>query len=160
MQTTDCLLFLISTVRADFLDHIEQLSQLSRLFNKRSKRYLLPLTHSNSAGRHTRQRLTRDEAIQAVGNNNDCLGARVLKMLSGERPDNQPSDAHSGSLRLATTRGRGETAYVDLIHETLLRRRTPDNIAGTTPQPYWPAPHDFVEVDRDGNGLRQQLANK
>jgi hypothetical protein len=260
LQDADCPLFLVSTVRADFIDRIEQLPRLSALFNTHCKRYLLPtispqglreaielparlagldvteittamlsdagdepgtlplvenallqlwqqrqgdklsgnvyrdrgglagmlsadadallervdrtvpkgkaaalelllaLTRFNSGGRHTRQRLMRDEAIQAAGNGNDRLGERVLQMLSGERPDDSPSDAHGGSLRLITTSKEGEAAYVDLIHETLLRRRTPGNFAGATPQPYWPTLYKFVEDNRDRPVLREQLA--
>lgn len=42
LQDADCPLFVVSTVRVDFLDRMEQLPQLSRLFNARCKRYLLP----------------------------------------------------------------------------------------------------------------------
>lgn len=42
LRDADCPLFVVSTVRADFLDRMEQLPQPSRLFNERCKRYLLP----------------------------------------------------------------------------------------------------------------------
>ncbi len=41
LQDKDCPLFLISTVRIDFLEGFEQLPKLSRLYNRYCKRYLL-----------------------------------------------------------------------------------------------------------------------
>jgi formylglycine-generating enzyme required for sulfatase activity len=79
-------------------------------------------------------------------------------MLSGQRPDDQPSDTNAGSLRLVTTGIEGDTPYVDLIHETLLRSRGNGNTAGTPPVPYWPTLHAYIETNRDRDVLRQQLA--
>ena len=43
LADADCPLFVISTVRADFLDRIELLPRLAALYNQRCKRYLLPI---------------------------------------------------------------------------------------------------------------------
>ncbi|HND35729.1 MAG TPA: SUMF1/EgtB/PvdO family nonheme iron enzyme, partial [Nitrosomonas sp.] len=42
LQDTNCPLFLISTVRADFLDRFEDLQHLQALYNSHCKRYFLP----------------------------------------------------------------------------------------------------------------------
>ena len=121
---------------------------------------LLALTRINTGGRHTRQRITRDEAVQVAGNGRDEVGERVLQMLSGQRPDDLPSDAHTGSLRLVTTSAEGEgksqVVHVELIHETLLRARGQGSAAA--PVPYWPTLYHYIEANRDRDVLRQQLA--
>ena len=43
LQDPDCPLFLISTIRADFLDRFEQLPRLQSIYNSHCKRYFLPL---------------------------------------------------------------------------------------------------------------------
>jgi formylglycine-generating enzyme required for sulfatase activity len=261
----DCPLFVLSTVRADFLDRIDQLPRLSALSNQRCKRYLLPtitpeglreaielparlagldvsevttvmleeakeepgalplvenallelwrqrsdgklsgavyrqrnglagmlsqgadallarieaampragragalelllaLTRFSAGGRHTRQRLTRDEAVLEAGKGSVQLGERVLNMLAGERSADQPGDTHAGSLRLITISSEGEgqdkVVWVDLIHETLLRARRHGKVAGSAPEPYWPTLHHYIEANRDRPLLRQQLA--
>ena len=42
LQDTNCPLFLISTVRADFLDRFEYLPNLQKIYNRYCKRYFLP----------------------------------------------------------------------------------------------------------------------
>jgi hypothetical protein len=42
LQDAECPLFLISTVRADFLDRFEQLPRLQAIYNSHCKRYFLP----------------------------------------------------------------------------------------------------------------------
>ena len=116
---------------------------------------LFALTKINRGSRHTRQRITRAEAVQAAGNGNAALGEQVLQMLIGQRADEVPSDADTGSVRLVTASVEGDTAYVDLIHETLLRARGASG-AGTL-APFWPTLHAYIEANRDRDVLRQQL---
>jgi len=42
LQDPDCPLFVVSTVRVDFLEQIDKLPELSAIYNSRCKRYLLP----------------------------------------------------------------------------------------------------------------------
>ncbi|PUB76305.1 MAG: hypothetical protein DBP03_04910 [gamma proteobacterium symbiont of Ctena orbiculata] len=121
---------------------------------------LLSLTRINDEGRHTRQRLTREEAVVVAGAGNREIGERVVRLLSGERPDNAPSEAANGALRLITisteeTAG-ATTDYVDLIHETLIRPRKRDEQTGKRIG-YWPTLYDYIEKNRDRSLRRQQL---
>jgi hypothetical protein len=260
LRDPECPLFMISTVRSDFLDRIEQLACLSEMYNSHCERYLLPLitqdglreaiemparlagldvsevtaaivadardeagalplvenalrllwnerqgnrlsgrvfeergklagmlrtgadalldsveralpgqgrkaalelllalTRVNPDGRHTRQRITREEAVLAAGGGRDDDGERALRMLSGERRTDMPSQAPADVLRLVSA-GRereADVAYVDLIHETLIRSR--GRSTDGKPMPYWPALYDFIEKNRDRDVLRQQL---
>jgi len=43
---------------------------------------LLRLTRIDTEGRHTRQRITREEAV--AGNGKDAVGERVVQLLSGD----------------------------------------------------------------------------
>lgn len=122
---------------------------------------LLRLTRIGDDGRHTRQRISRDEAVAVAGNGRDALGERVVRMLSGERPADQPGRAPAGVLRLVTTSSEespagGERRSVDLIHETLIRARSRDPVTGR-PVGYWPALYEYIEANRDRDLLRQQL---
>ena len=261
LQDPECPLFVISTIRADFLDRIDQLPALKALYNARCKRYLLSTISSDGLrdaielparlagldvsqvvaamreqaadepgalplvenallqlwqqrtngklsgeqfhdrgglvgmlssgadallahidrvvpkgkaaalelmlalssyqrdGRHTRRRITYADAIQAAGNGNDFLGAKVLGMLAGDRSDEMSSEVDGGSLRLVTTSvektATGDVVYVDLIHETLLRMRGRNN-AGTG-EPYWPVLFQFIEANKDRDRLRDRL---
>ncbi|MEW8438518.1 MAG: SUMF1/EgtB/PvdO family nonheme iron enzyme [Candidatus Thiodiazotropha taylori] len=121
---------------------------------------LLSLTRINDEGRHTRQRLTREEAVLVAGVGKREIGERVVQLLSGERPDNAPSEAANGALRLITisteeTAGR-KTHSVDLIHETLIRPRKQDEQSGKRIG-YWPTLYDYIEKNRDRSLHRQQL---
>jgi formylglycine-generating enzyme required for sulfatase activity len=260
LSDPDCPLFLISTVRADFLDRFDQLPRLEALYNDRCKRYFLPaitpaglreaielpaklagidvsevttamlaeardepgalplvenallqlwhaprpqklegtefhargglagmlsssadqllssiereipkgrlaalelllrLTHISSDGRHTRQRVSRAEAVQAAGNGDDALGERVLNLLSGGRVGGRPDD-EVRPIRLVTTGVEGEQPYVDLIHETLVRTRLRTAESGTPlTEPYWPTLHAYIRANRNRDIARQQLA--
>ena len=117
---------------------------------------LLRLTRINDEGRHTRQRVTRQEAVMVAGHGNDSIGERVVRMLSGERALDAPSTAHNGALRLITTSTEQDVPYVDLIHETLIRARTKDEKTGRLIG-YWPTLYDFIEKNRDRAIHRQQL---
>lgn len=262
LQDPECPLFLISTVRADFLDRFEQLPRLQAIYNSRCKRFLLPtisrqglrevieqparladldvrevtalmledardelgalplvenalytlwqsregnrlsgdeyrrqngiagmlsaqadallaridqavpngrqaalelllrLTRINDEGRHTRQRITREEAAMVAGDDNAERGERIVQRLSGERALDGRSAQHGGALRLITTstekKQDAEARYVDLIHETLIRARGRDEKTGK-PVGYWPALYDYVEKNRDRDLHRQQL---
>ena len=114
---------------------------------------LLRLTRSNDEGRHTRQRITRAEAVLAAG---EGVGEQVLRMLSGERSLDAPSAGHYGALRLITINQEQDQQYVDLIHETLIRARGKDEKSGKRIG-YWPTLYDYVENNRDRDLHRQQL---
>ena len=261
LADADCPLFVVSTVRADFLDRIELLPRLSALYNQRCKRYLLPtitpeglrevielparragldanevtaamlaeardepgalplvenallqlwqkrkggklsgaefyargglagmlsasadallarierdlkpagrtgalelllrLTRINADGRHSRQRVGRAEAAQVAGLGDAVRGEQVLLRLSGQRPDDVPSAAHAGSLRLVTSGIEGGESYVDLIHETLVRPRSAAAAPGQPMQGHWPTLYQYIDANRDRDVLRQQLA--
>jgi len=258
LQDTECPLFLISTVRADFLDRFEYLPNLQAIYNRQCKRYFLPLiseqglreiieqparlagldvseittamlddakdeigalplvenalsvlwqqrknhrlsgddyrqqggiagmlssqadallqridqavpkgkqaalelllrlTRINDQGRHTRQRITREEGVFTAGNGNDSSGEQIVRMLSGERPTDILSSGHSSVSRLITLNQEQGKQYVDLIHETLIRARSRD------PQTrkwlgYWPTLYDYIEKNRNRDIYRQQL---
>ncbi|RDE52181.1 MAG: TIR domain-containing protein [Candidatus Accumulibacter meliphilus] len=262
LQDAECPLFLISTVRADFLDHFEQLPRLQKIYNSYCKRYFLPaisehglrevieqparfagldvsevstaiiedardeigalplvenalftlwqqregqpflsgeryrqlkgiagmlstqadellrridgqvsggqqralelllsLTRINDEGRHTRQRIAREEALMIAGDGKPAVGERVLQLLSGERRADAPAQTLTGALRLITISEESredKRLYVDLIHETLIRARGKDEQTGKTVG-YWPTLYDYIETNRDRDMLRQQL---
>jgi formylglycine-generating enzyme required for sulfatase activity len=117
---------------------------------------LLRLTRINDEGRHTRQRITRQEAVMIAGDGNEAGGERVVQLLSGERTLDGRSTQHAGALRLITTHGEQGEQYVDLIHETLIRARGKDEKTGKLIG-YWPTLYDYVEKNRDRDIHRQQL---
>ena len=114
---------------------------------------LLRLTRSSDEGRHTRQRITRAEAVMAAG---DGVGEQVVRLLSGERSLDAPSASHHGALRLITINQEQQQQYVDLIHETLIRARGKDEKSGKRIG-YWPTLYDYIENNRDRDIHRQQL---
>ena len=250
LQDPECPLFLISTVRADFLDRFEQLPRLQAIYNSHCKRYFLPaisehglrevieqparlagldmsevtaailadardeigalplvenalfilwqhrednrlsgeryrqqngiagilsaqadvlleqidrtvpkgrraaldlllrLTRINDEGRHSRQRISREEAVDAAGDGKEDVGECVVQLLSGERQSNVPGATHNGALRLITTSTEQSQPYVDLIHETLIRARGKDEKSGKR-FGYWPTLYDYIEKNRD-----------
>jgi hypothetical protein len=117
---------------------------------------LLWLTRINDEGRHTRQRIPRDQAARIAGDGKAAAGERVLQLLSGERRADVPRQRHAGSLRLITISTEQEQQYVDLIHETLIRARGKDEQTGKAIG-YWPTLYDYIEKNRDRDMLRQQL---
>ncbi|MCB1629686.1 MAG: formylglycine-generating enzyme family protein, partial [Xanthomonadales bacterium] len=113
---------------------------------------LLRLTRINDQGRHTRRRISREEAVTVAGAGRDKVGERIVQLLSGERRADAPGG--SGVQRLVTVTAEQE---LDLIHETLIRTRGKDTQTGK-PLGYWPALHDYIEANRDRDLQRQQLA--
>lgn len=259
LQDSDCPLFLINTVRADFLDRFEFLPCLQQLYNDQCKRYFLPLitenglreiieqpaflaqldvseitttllndakdelgalplvenaltllwekrqqqrlsgttyreagglagmlktqadallaqidktipkgkeaalellfalTRINDEGRHTRQRLTREEAIYSAGNGNADQGEKIVQMLSGgERSTQALATEHRSVLRLLSISQEQDKHYVDLIHETLVRARSKDQHTGKWIG-YWPTLYDYIEKNQNRDIYRQQL---
>ncbi|HBV20310.1 MAG TPA: hypothetical protein DEF07_01150, partial [Nitrosomonas sp.] len=118
---------------------------------------LLRLTRINDQGRHTRQRITLDEAISVAGNGDDATGERVIEMLSGQRDINMLNTEHQSVLRLITLNTESGQHYADLIHETLIRARNKEESTGKHTG-YWPALFDYIENNRDRDIYRQQLA--
>ncbi|SER74380.1 Formylglycine-generating enzyme, required for sulfatase activity, contains SUMF1/FGE domain [Nitrosomonas sp. Nm51] len=260
LQDTNCPLFLVSTVRADFLDRFEYLPNLQAIYNRQCKRYFLPtisikglrevieqparlagldvqevsaailkdaeneigalplvenaltllyqhqqqpnklsgdyyrqlggiagmlseaadrllaridravpkgklaalelllrLTRINGQGRHTRQRITLDEAIFVAGNGDDASGKRIIEMLSGQRDIDKLETKYQNVLRLITLNTESGQHYVDLIHETLIRAHSKDEYTSKQTG-YWPALFDYIENNRDRDIYRQQLA--
>ncbi|MBN8515426.1 SUMF1/EgtB/PvdO family nonheme iron enzyme [Accumulibacter sp.] len=117
---------------------------------------LLSLTRINDGGRHTRQRIPREEAVMIAGDGKPEVGERVLQLLSGERRADAPAQAHAGALRLVTISDEQQRHYVDLIHETLIRARRKDEQTGKAVG-YWPTLYDYIEKNRDREVFRQQL---
>jgi hypothetical protein len=117
---------------------------------------LLRLTRINDEGRHTRQRIAREEALMIAGDGKPEVGERVLQLLSGERRADAPAQATTGALRLITISTEQQRQYVDLIHETLIRARGRDERTGKGIG-YWPTLYDYIENNRDRDMLRQQL---
>ncbi|KFB74502.1 MAG: putative protein containing caspase domain protein [Candidatus Accumulibacter phosphatis] len=260
LQDPECPLFLISTVRADFLDRFEQLPRLQEIYNSLCKRYFLPtisehglrevieqparlagldvsevstailadardeigslplvenalytlwqqrqgnvlsgeryresngiagmlsaqadallaridgevakgrqsalelllwLTRINDEGRHTRQRIPRDQAARIAGDGKAAAGERVLRLLSGERRADVAAPTHAGSLRLITISTEQDQQYVDLIHETLIRAAAAHRPArcGRTPLRAVESLVRSDEARRPAGGVRQR----
>jgi formylglycine-generating enzyme required for sulfatase activity len=121
---------------------------------------LLRLTRVNEEGRHTRQRISGEEAVDVAGDRDNARGERIVQLLSGERsPDGQAAQ-HEGAMRLVVTHSEGEgrdrRRYVDLIHETLIRARGRDATTGKLVG-YWPTLYDYNEKNKDRDLHRQQL---
>ncbi|MFN7611206.1 MAG: hypothetical protein ACK5QX_09790, partial [bacterium] len=127
--------------------------------DKAALELLLALVKYDPGGRHTRRRISREEAVQAAGNGNVQVGERVLAWLSGQRDLDRPSDAAGEALRLVVVDKegpqKGGARHVDLIHETLVRSRRG---AKDERVPYWKTLAEYVEAHRDRDILRQKLA--
>lgn len=116
---------------------------------------LLRLTRINDEGRHTRQRISLDEAVFVAGNGDDKIGRAVVDLLSGQRDHATMQTGHHGALRLITTNQEQDRHYVDLIHETLIRARK-DVTTGKSVG-YWPTLYDYIDNNRDRDHYRQLL---
>jgi len=114
--------------------------------------------------RHTRQRLSRDEAIAIAGGG--VAGEALLNRLAGER--NPDSGTGRGPVRLITVSeevagadaaaevpDKGKGRWVNLIHETLIRSKGPDDKG--KPQPYWPTLWRYIEQHKDRAARRERL---
>ncbi|MEI2768088.1 MAG: SUMF1/EgtB/PvdO family nonheme iron enzyme [Nitrosomonas sp.] len=123
---------------------------------------LLALTSINTDGRNTRRRITREEAIAVAGEGDDKLGEQVVRMLSGERAVDVPSESRDPVLRLVTLKQEGEhqQQYVDLIHETLIRARALQDQKLEKLTGYWPTLYDYIEKNRDRDLYRQELVHE
>jgi hypothetical protein len=119
---------------------------------------LLHLTRVSDQGRHSRQRISLEQAVEVAGQGKPEQGDRLIQLLSGQRDAEAPVPGTHGGLRLVTISGepavnqpdgkgsangqasngrRTKTGndsaaerYVDLIHETLVRARSKDEKAG------------------------------
>lgn len=119
---------------------------------------LLALTRAGEAGRHSRRRLSRQEAVTIAGAGDVGRGERIVGRLSGERGKDEGTAsrrAGAGPLRLITVTMEAGQPQVDLIHETLVRAR--GSGADGKPRPYWPTLYEYVEANRDRDIRRQQL---
>jgi len=134
---------------------------------------LLRLTRVNPDGRHTRQRITRGEAVFVAGDGDAAKGERVVRTLSGEVDAGVGPSTQGGALRLVMTwteriadsaapvgvRLPGDIAeehYVDLIHETLIRFRQAVGRTGRRIA-FWPTLSEYIDKNRDRDLDRQQL---
>lgn len=119
---------------------------------------LLALTRAGEGGRHSRRRLSRQEAVTIAGAGNADHGEQIVGRLSGERGKHEGSGSRrtgAGPLRLITVTTEAGQPQVDLIHETLVRSR--NSGADGKPRPYWPTLYEYVEANRDRDLRRQQL---
>lgn len=119
---------------------------------------LLALTRAGEGGRHSRRRLSRQEAVTIAGAGNSGRGERIVGRLSGERGKDEGTGSRrvgAGPLRLITVTTEAGQPQVDLIHETLVRARG-WGVDGK-PRPYWPTLYEYVEANRDRDIRRQQL---
>lgn len=141
---------------------LEQIDRTVPKGRRAALELLLRLTRVNDEGRHTRQRIPRDDAVAVAGDGKEVVGERVVQLLSGERQADVPGGSHNGALRLITTStektssNEKVTQYVDLIHETLIRARGKDEKTGKR-FGYWPTLYDYIEANRDRDIHRQQL---
>jgi len=140
------------------------LDQLEREWPKHGRagalELLLLLTRINTDDRlrHSRRRVSREQAVQRAGQGDPARGEKILRRLEGQPPPGQPDNAAAlGALRLVTSDSEGGTAYVELIHETLVRAR-PAVQPGGEVQAYWPTLYRHIEANRDRDMVEQQLA--
>lgn len=147
---------MLSTQADALLDRIEQAAPGKG--RQAALELLLELTRINDEGRHTRQRITLEEAICVAGNDHDESGQRVVEMLSGQRDITVLNMEHQNVLRLITLSKEQDQHYVDLIHETLVRARGKDEKTGKLTG-YWPTLYDHIEKNRDRDLYRQQLTH-
>jgi len=107
---------------------------------------------------HTRRRLTREDAERSAGGGRQ--GRELVDLLSGRR---NLLGQGAGSLRLITVSeggtdgeksGQGH-AWVNLIHETLIRSKGLD--AAGNPQPYWPTLWSYIEANKNRGPERDRL---
>jgi formylglycine-generating enzyme required for sulfatase activity len=128
----------------------------------RALEVLLRLTRVDDLGRHSRHRITLDDAVFVAGRGDDGIGKRVVNLLSGERRLDAPTNDQHGALRLITihvdfdAREQTHRPFVDMIHETLVRARG----GYSRKEPlvlYWPTLHDYIERNRDRDISLQQL---
>ncbi len=121
---------------------------------------LLRLTRIHEEGRHSRQRITWEEAVLVAGGGDSAKGEKLVQWLAGARPEEGATEAARGSLRLLTITTEGPKdapqRHVDLIHETLIRARGRDDKTGNTIG-YWPTLYDYIEANRDRDLQWQQL---
>ncbi|SET52496.1 Formylglycine-generating enzyme, required for sulfatase activity, contains SUMF1/FGE domain [Nitrosomonas marina] len=144
------------STQADML--LEKIDKGSAKGKQGALELLLRLTRINDDGRHTRQRVTREEAIYVAGNGNLELGEHILMMLSGGR-NADDSIGQQGALRLVTVNQENDQYYVDLIHETLIRARSKDEKNGKLIG-YWPTLYNYVEKNHNRELYRQQIKFK
>lgn len=143
------------STQADAL--LERIDQAVPKGKQAALELLLCLTRINDEGRHTRQRIPREEAVSiASDGDNSASGEQIVRMLSGERPTDRLNTGHYNVLRLITLSREQEKHYVDLIHETLIRARNKDPQTGKRVG-YWPTLYNYIEKNRHRDIYRQQL---
>jgi hypothetical protein len=106
--------------------------------------------------RHTRRRLPLEEAIALAGG--EPGGRELVSRLAGQRE--LEAGKKAGPLRLITISGNATEAadadrWVDLIHETLIRKKPPD--AAGQSRPYWPTLWDYIDANKDRAARREHL---
>ena len=109
--------------------------------------------------RHTRRRMPYAEAVAVAGGGE--AGRALLGRLAGERllDGAQPH----GPLRLITvtketndgSKPGADGRQVNLIHETLIRTKSPD--AQGRRQPFWPSLWTYIEQHKDRAACRERL---
>jgi len=137
---------------------------------ERALELLLALTEVNDRGNHSRRRLSLEEArgVAAGRRRNPEDGQRLIDWLAGRPgPADRSVVTGPGDVRLVsitnesdtTSEEQEATAYVDLIHETLIRARYRDPSSGKRIG-YWQTLYDYVEKNRDRSFRRGQLARR
>ena len=97
---------------------------------------------------HTRKQLALDEAIQFAGGGES--GRQLIDRLAGYQLHN--GDQPQGSLRLITI----TDGSVNLIHETLIRRKTQRDEQGKAVG-YWPMFWEYIENEKKKAPMRDRL---
>jgi formylglycine-generating enzyme required for sulfatase activity len=129
------------------------IASLGERGRKQALNLLLALTRINEGGRHTRRRLSREDALHEAGGKVD--GEKVLQALAGERERQRLAQA-VGPLRLIVTDGEQGNGFVELVHEMLIRASDRKDENGRAIG-YWPTLYKYIFDNRDRDYQRQQL---
>ncbi len=115
---------------------------------------LLALTQINEGGRHTRRRLSMDDAVHEAGGGPQ--GEAIVLALAGQHDDKKKPVKTRQMLPLIVTGQESDTSYVELVHEMLVRGSGQKDELGN-PIGYWPTLYQYIHQHRDRDSQRQQL---
>ena len=116
---------------------------------------LLALTQVNEGGRHTRRRLSMDDAVNEAGGGHQ--GETIVRALAGKHDDPHRQSQSGQTLPLIVTGQEGDDGYVELVHEMLVRTREGAKNQDE-PEAYWPTLHEYIGANRAKILLRQVAA--
>ena len=137
---------------------------LPKQFRRAALEVLFQLVNVNPEGRrHTRRRIGLADAVDAAGGGE--AGLDVINRLAGQR---ERAGSNQPPLRLITVSGEpaagggvnsggaeADERWVNLIHETLIRRAPRDD--GGKARPYWPTLWDYIEKNKHRARRRERL---